>query len=303
MALSSQTKTLLSVCSCLILVFLLWNRMSAPVKNEGNLVTDSEHILPLSDDTRDAVREAGESVKSALGEVGDSIRSTVGEAHESREDARSAVEGAEESVHAARSAVHADASAQPVPDDEMMAMYEQDSAVPESAWLRNKFNSRNKAKRGYKRSSYSGARRGSLGPSEWDAYFDHNNNIIGNAQIGDNDKFLPLDESNGGFAVFKSGGRATCGSNQNCQPEDLFDVDKFLPQEVNDDWFEVQPEPISVKNRHLINITKPIGINTIGTSLKNASYDIRGAPACPKFVVSPWLQSNIEADVNLKPMY
>ncbi len=282
MALSSQTKTLLSVCSCLILVFLLWNRMSAPVKNEGNLVTDSENILPLSDDTKDAIREAGKSVKESVSE------------------ARSAIEGARSEAQAA---IHADVHAQPVGDSEMMAMYQQDSAAPDSEWLRSKFNSRNKAKRGYKRSSYSGARRGSLGPSEWDAYFDHNNNVIGNAQIGDNDKFLPIDESNGGFAVFKSGGRATCGSNQNCQPEDLFDVDKYLPQEVNDDWFEVQPEPISVKNRHLINITKPIGINTIGSSLRNASYDIRGAPACPKFVVSPFLNSNIEADVNIKPLY
>lgn len=259
MALSSQTKTLLSVCLCLILLFFLWNRMSTPVKNEGNLVTDSENILPYSD--------------------------------------KESVEDQEEVIP-----TQPDVCVQPVSDNEMMDMYEQDSAVPQSEWLRSKFNSRNKAKRGYKKSSYSGARRGSLGPSEWDAYFDHNNNIIGNAQTGDNDKFLPMDESNGEFAVFKSGGRATCGSNQNCQPEDLFDVDKYLPQEVNDDWFEVQPEPISVKNRHLINITKPIGINTIGSSMRNASYDIRGTPACPKFIVSPWNNSNIDGDVNLKPL-
>jgi len=147
-----------------------------------------------------------------------------------------------------------------------------------------------------------GGIRGSLEPSNWNKYFDHNNNVIGASQTGENDKFLPVDESNGNLAIFKSKGRSTCGSNQNCEPEDLFDVDKYLPQEVNDDWFEVQPEPISVKNRHLINITKPIGVNTIGTSLKNASYDIRGTPANPKFVVSPWLQSSIESDVNLKPL-
>ena len=77
---------------------------------------------------------------------------------------------------------------------------------------------------------------------------------------------------------------------------------EYLPQEVNDDWFEVQPEPISVKNRHLINITTPIGVNTIGTSLRNASWDIRGTPACPKYVVSPFLNSSIEPDTNLKPL-
>ena len=55
---------------------------------------------------------------------------------------------------------------------------------------------------------------------------------------------------------------------------DSKEVDKYLPQEVNDDLFEVQPEPISVKNRHLINITKPIGINTIDTP-KNSINKIK----------------------------
>ena len=192
----------------------------------------------------------------------------------------------------------------PVPQEDMIKYFPQnDYAPPEGDWLKSKFNGRNKAMPGeYKRSSFSGAKRGALGPSDWDDYFDHNNNVIGNSQTGDNDRFLPVDETKGGLAVFKSKGRATCGSNQNCDPEDLFDVDKYLPQEVNDDWFEVQPEPISVKNRHLINITKPIGINTIGTSLKNASHDLRGSPACPKYTISPWLQSSIEPDVNLKPL-
>ena len=190
-----------------------------------------------------------------------------------------------------------------VPREDMARYFPQrDYAPPESDWLKQKFNARNKAKRSYKESSYSGGIRGNLEPSNWNKYFDHNNNVIGAGQMGQNDRFLPIDESNGNLAIFKSKGRSTCGSNQNCEPEDLFDVDKYLPQEVNDDWFEVQPEPISVKNRHLINITKPIGINTIGTSLRNASRDIRGAPANPRFVVSPWLQSSIDPDVNLKPL-
>ena len=60
------------------------------------------------------------------------------------------------------------------------------------------------------------------------------------------------------------------------------------------------PEAISVKNRHLINVTRAVGINTVGTSHKNGSYDLRGNPPCPKFVVSPWLQSSIEPDLNIK---
>lgn len=189
--------------------------------------------------------------------------------------------------------------------DEMDRYFPQnDYAPPEGDWERGKFFERNRPKScEYKRSSYSGAMRGDLGPSDWSQYFDQNNNLIGGAQTGSNDNFSPIDETNGDFAVFKSFGGATCGSNQNCDPEDLFDVDKYLPQEVNDDWFEVLPEPISVKNRHLINIAKPIGINTIGASHKNPSYDLRAEPTNPKDVVSPWLQSTIEPDTNIVPIF
>lgn len=191
-----------------------------------------------------------------------------------------------------------------LPREDMVKHFPQrDYAPPESDWLKQKFNDKNKANRGYKRSNYSGALRGNLGPSDWEDYYAHNNNVIGNSQTGENDKFLPIDETNGGYAVFKSKGRATCGSNQNCEPEDLFDVDKYLPQEVNDDWWETPQNSISVKNRHLINITKPIGINTIGTSLKNSSYDIRAEPANPKFVVSPWKNTSIEPGHNIKPLF
>ena len=75
-----------------------------------------------------------------------------------------------------------------------------------------------------------------------------------------------------------------------------------IPIEVNDDWFDV--EPICSKNSHLIGITKSIGVNTVGSSLRNGprEEDLKGNISCPKFVVSPWLNSSIEPDTNLKPI-
>jgi len=72
----------------------------------------------------------------------------------------------------------------------------------------------------------------------------------------------------------------------------------LLPVEEKD-WFE-DVTPTKIKNRHLINIYRPVGVNTISTSLKNPSLDIRGAPANPKTVVSPFLNSSIEPDHNIK---
>lgn len=76
-----------------------------------------------------------------------------------------------------------------------------------------------------------------------------------------------------------------------------FDVDRYLPQNLNDDWFEIQPESISLRNRHLINVTRPIGINTIGQRL-GGNYNLRTEPATPTHIVSPWLQSSISLDLN-----
>jgi hypothetical protein len=187
--------------------------------------------------------------------------------------------------------------------DNIVIPSQADYSAPEVAILDKKFMSKNRATEGnYKRSSYNEGKRGNLGQSDWQNFYDHNNNIIGQSENDENDKFLPNDEAGDGFAVFRTNKQETCGSNQDCSPEELFDAQKYLPQEVNDDWFELVPEAISVKNRHLINITKPIGVNTIGSSKKNASHDLRGAPSCPKFVVSPFLNSSIEPDNNLKPL-
>lgn len=304
-SLSSQTKTILAVAVILLLIYLFYRGSQSAVHNEGSVelegMIEEEHNMGPTEHGSDGSESSGSNQE--LHAKAPSPSRTAG--------ASSGARGASSGARGNSAQVQMESSNQnwkykniPLPREDMVRYFPQkDYAAPESDWLRSKFNSRNKARNGFKRASYSGALRGNLGPSDWDDYFDHNNNVIGNSQTGDNDKFLPIDESNGGYAIFKSKGRATCGSNQNCEPEDLFDVDKYLPQEVNDDWFEVQPEPVSVKNRHLINITKPIGINTIGTSKKNASWDLRGNPACPKYVVSPWLQSSIEPDTNLKPLY
>jgi hypothetical protein len=293
MNLNNQTKTMLTVAAVLLLVYFLYNSNQLPIHNEGSLEPDTEMVVN-EEEGNNLIPENMEKDSSEL---------EVEKDEEDEEDDNLAKEKVGKTMENASNNTEVKYKNIPIQKEDMVKYFPQkDYAPPESDWMKQKFNSRNKARRGFKRSSYSGALRGNLGPADWDDYFSHNNNVFANSQTGENDKFLPVDETNGGFAVFKSKGRATCGSNQNCEPEDLFDVDKYLPQEVNDDWFEVQPEPISVKNRHLINITKPIGINTIGTSLRNASYDIRGAPSNPKFVVSPFLNSSIEPDVNLKPL-
>jgi hypothetical protein len=94
--------------------------------------------------------------------------------------------------------------------------------------------------------------------------------------------------------------------NERAQKQLEFNNTDLLPQEVNKDWFEsdFSNARIKIGNDNLINTDRyMVGINTVGQSLKNPSYDLRPSPPCPKVTVSPWNQSTIEPDFNIKPWY
>jgi hypothetical protein len=159
---------------------------------------------------------------------------------------------------------------------------------------RQKLEWKNKAKSGQVNSNYKDGMRGNTPMDEWNEFYKMNTDLVDKSYIQNNDAFQPLDETRGNLAT------ADSGEKKKHTPEDLFKVDKLLPQEANPDWFEVMPEPIKVKNRHLINVTRPVGINTIGSSLKVPNYDLRPSPACPKFVVSPWNNSSFNPSLESK---
>ena len=157
----------------------------------------------------------------------------------------------------------------------------------------SKFNTKNSAKdMNYKSSNYRDSSRGQSTP-ELGKYFDNNNEVVKNGYLS-NDEYSGKDETDDMFASYNPGPKKMMND------EDIFKSEEYLAKETNQNWFEVPPEPISIKNRHLINISRPIGVNTIGNSLRNPSYDLRGSPPNPKFVVSPWMQSTIEPDLNIK---
>lgn len=168
----------------------------------------------------------------------------------------------------------------------------------ETARLGAKMITRDTANGSYKRSNYANGVRGDVEiGDELDAYLKSSNELIQDDYM-ENDKYAGYDEAKGKYAAYKQEGAKPSKYSLG----EIYNSDNYLPKNQRDDWFEVLPEAISVKNRHLINVSKPIGINTIGTSLRNPSWDIRGTPSCPKFVVAPWLQSTIEPDTNLKSL-
>lgn len=118
----------------------------------------------------------------------------------------------------------------------------------------------------------------------------------------------PNDVQNTGSDVNEVGTSVTAQNMQKLVEENEknkldFNSSELLPKDVNKDWFEtdfshaqvnVDDDNLVVTDRYII------GVNTVGQSLKNPSYDLRASPPCPKFTVSPWQQSTIEPDFNIK---
>lgn len=147
----------------------------------------------------------------------------------------------------------------------------------------------------YKRSNYIEGKRGNSDMNMMDDFFENGTTSHLAQNHPTNDAFGPHDIVTEQYAGYKPGQKPP-------SDEDMYDITNYQPKEQKSDWFDILPEPVSVKNRHLINVTRPIGVNTISSTLKNPSYDIRGTPPCPKYTASPWNQSSIEPDTNMKSL-
>lgn len=159
--------------------------------------------------------------------------------------------------------------------------------------ITRKFKTRNSSKDGkFVNSSYlEGSEKRSLKANDLDKFFEEGHPLDEKLGFQKND---PTSQ-NVQFANYVPG-------KQTKQKDvDKFNADALLPKETNKDWFDDPYEATTVKNTHLINIYRPIGVNTIQTSLKNANRQLRADPIVPKISgVSPFLNSSYEPDTNIR---
>lgn len=76
----------------------------------------------------------------------------------------------------------------------------------------------------------------------------------------------------------------------------------LLPADSNSSWASMNPVG-DLKNINLLNPTQVVGINTQGSSLRNANLQLRSEPPNPRMNTnSPWNISTIEEDNMRKPL-
>lgn len=92
-------------------------------------------------------------------------------------------------------------------------------------------------------------------------------------------------------------------------PTDCFPKDKLTPEELlprdaaNSEWAQVNPSGQGcVKNQNFLTSGYHMGINSIGSTLRNPNLQLRSEPPNPRERVGPWMQSTIEPDLNRRPL-
>lgn len=76
--------------------------------------------------------------------------------------------------------------------------------------------------------------------------------------------------------------------------------DDLLPKK-SENWFETPTVGMKIDDANLLaDAIFKTGVDTIGSTRKNPSYDMRGNIPNPKFPVSPWNNSSYEPDNNLR---
>ena len=83
----------------------------------------------------------------------------------------------------------------------------------------------------------------------------------------------------------------SCNSNSTINPSDL------LPKDENSEWAKLNPHGVGdLSEVNLVKAGHQIGVNTVGTSLRNANQQLRSDPPVPQVNVGPWNNTTIEPD-------
>jgi hypothetical protein len=94
--------------------------------------------------------------------------------------------------------------------------------------------------------------------------------------------------------------KASCQPHLSCYPKDTVTAGELLPRDdPYNMWSQVNPDtPGHLADKNFLESGHHFGINTVGTSLRNANYQLRSDPPIPQIPIGPWYQSTIDPDTN-----
>ena len=86
-----------------------------------------------------------------------------------------------------------------------------------------------------------------------------------------------------------------------CSNQPMMDPKELLPSDKNNEWSNIMPNN-DLKDVQMLNAGHHVGINTVGSSLRNANLQLRSEPVIPQNNVGPWNNTTIEPDNLRRPL-
>lgn len=114
------------------------------------------------------------------------------------------------------------------------------------------------------------------------------------APVDDSSIYNQLNSASGSSNMM--GVPPNCSGQANINPADL------LPKDNNSSWNMKPMGSGDFLGVNLLNAGYLIGVDTIGSSLRNANLQVRSEPPNPQLHVSPWMNSTIEPDPFRAPL-
>jgi hypothetical protein len=111
-------------------------------------------------------------------------------------------------------------------------------------------------------------------------------------------------DPNGNEMYSRVSAPATSGPSPSCFPRDRLTADDLLPKDAaNSKWAQLNPAGQGdVRDQNFLTAGYHVGVNTTGSSKRNANLQLRSEPMNPQTVVSPWMQSTIEPNLFQRPL-
>jgi hypothetical protein len=98
-----------------------------------------------------------------------------------------------------------------------------------------------------------------------------------------------------------SGIETTKKPTSSCNNQPMMDPKDLLPTDKNNEWSNIAPSKELAKIP-FVNAGHHIGVNTIGSSLRNPNLQVRSEPVIPQTNTGPWNNTTIEPDVSRKSL-
>ena len=95
----------------------------------------------------------------------------------------------------------------------------------------------------------------------------------------------------------------TSGVPQSCMKQQVANPSDLLPRDSNSNFAGGAPNGSGeLANINLLKAGQLSGVDTVGSSLRNANLQVRSEPPNPRTQVSPWANSTIEPDLMRVPL-